>query len=51
MQGVSSSRKSKVRERKRFSVLMTRRKPSSVPASADAPWFALARHTVPRAWI
>ena len=47
--GVSSSRKSKVRQRKRLSVLTTRcEHTNDVSASADAPWLALARRTVPR---
>jgi|SRR5579872_1732482 len=46
MQGVSSSRKFKVRQRKRLSVLVTRyEQPGDLPASAEAPWLALARHT------
>ena len=49
MSGVSSSRKFKVRQRKRLSVLATRcEQPGDVPASADAPWLALARHTLPK---
>ena len=38
----------KVRQRKRLSVLAIRpEKPEAVTASADAPWLALARHTLP----
>ena len=37
-----------MRQRQRLSVLATRpEKPEAVTASADAPWLALARHTLP----
>jgi hypothetical protein len=47
MQGVSSSRKSKVRQRKPLTVLVARcKKENRFRASEDTPTLGLARHTL-----